>query len=427
MDRFDLDMVFLGGLFPKATESEIISNSIGQIDNAANNLQWNLIKGFDANLKLPVKIINSLYIGSYPKKYKKPIINSYEFSHTDNSLDINVGFVNIVGLKHLSRFASLKPILSKWAITKSSKTKVIFAYALTSIFVELLCYVKKVNPEVVTVIIVPDLPKYMDTSNKSRILGCFFKSLSMNHINRKIANIDVFVLLTKYMIEGLGLWDKETVVMEGVASQPSKISGGNAILYSDNINIVYTGTMNARYGILSLIDAFRKIKDKKYRLILCGAGDSVSLVEDAARSDNRITYMGQLKRDDIINIQDSATLLVNPRQNNEEFTKYSFPSKIMEYLSSGKPVIAYKLDGMPDEYDNFIHYVEGNSIESLKNKLIEVAEQPNEIRCAFGETARNWILKEKNSITQTARIIEAALTVRNNTGKNILVRSDFEH
>ena len=38
---------------------------------------------------------------------------------------------------------------------------------------------------------------------------------------------------------------------------------------------------------------------------------------------------------------------VNPRQNNEEFTKYSFPSKTMEYLASGVPVVAYKLDGIP--------------------------------------------------------------------------------
>lgn len=410
MDSFDLDMVFLGGLFPKATESEIISNSIGQIDNAANNLQWNLIKGFDANLKPPVRIINSLYIGSYPKKYKKPFINSYEFSHTDNSLDINVGFLNVVGLKHFSRFVTLRPFLRKWATSKSHKTKVVVAYALTSIFVELLCYVKKLNAEVITVIIVPDLPQYMDTSNKGNLLHHFFKAVSKNHIKRRTSKIDGFVLLTKYMIGDLGISDKETVVMEGVASPPLT-SAGTSTLFNNNINIVYTGTLNARYGILHLIDAFKEIKNQDYRLILCGAGDAVSLVEDAVRIDNRIIYMGQLKYEDIVNIQNSATILVNPRQNNEEFTKYSFPSKIMEYLSRGKPVIAYKLDGMPDEYENFIHYVEDNSIESLKNKLIEVAEQPNEIRCAFGETGRNWVLQEKNAKTQAAKIIESILRI----------------
>lgn len=101
-----------------------------------------------------------------------------------------------------------------------------------------------------------------------------------------------------------------------------------------------------------------------------------------------------------------ATVLVNPRQNNEEFTKYSFPSKTMEYLSSGIPVVAYKLDGIPDEYDQYIQYVADDSIESLKMKLVEVCEMTREERQELGNIGRNFVLTRKNSTIQVRKICE---------------------
>ena len=49
-----------------------------------------------------------------------------------------------------------------------------------------------------------------------------------------------------------------------------------------------------------------------------------------------------------------ATLLVNPRPTTEEFTIYSFPSKNMEYMASGTPLLTTKLPGMPEEYHQYV-------------------------------------------------------------------------
>jgi hypothetical protein len=54
---------------------------------------------------------------------------------------------------------------------------------------------------------------------------------------------------------------------------------------------------------------------------------------------------------------DMADVLVNPRPNNEEYTKYSFPSKNIEYLMTGKPVVGYMLDGMPPIYKEFMFVI----------------------------------------------------------------------
>ena len=77
----------------------------------------------------------------------------------------------------------------------------------------------------------------------------------------------------------------------------------------------------------------------------------------------------------------------------------------MEYLASGVPVVAYKLDGIPDEYDQFINYVPDNSIESLARILSEICEKPESWRKEMGARAREFVLQNKNSIIQTNKIL----------------------
>ena len=122
-----------------------------------------------------------------------------------------------------------------------------------------------------------------------------------------------------------------------------------------------------------------EIENMQYRLILCGAGDSESFIKEAVLKDRRIKYLGQIDPMKAKEWQNKADVLINPRMNNEEYTKYSFPSKTIEYLMTGKPVVAYKLDGMKDIYSDFLYVVPENedSISGLK-KMIEVALDDNE-------------------------------------------------
>lgn len=400
----NMDILFLGGLFPKETESEIINNSIGAVQNAANVLQWHLVDGLDENNEKPIKIINSLYIGSYPKRYKKMFVKTYEFNHGKNSTDINVGFLNLTGIKHYSKYYSVKNYLKKWAIDGQTD-KVIIAYALTDIFVKCLRYIKKLNPKIKTCIIVPDLPEYMNTSDNVSNIYKLLKNVEIKKIEKNLIYIDKFVLLTNNMSDKLKVTDY--VVVEGVATD---IFDNIDTSYDNELDngckyILYTGTLNKKYGVLNLVKAFRNINKPNYKLILCGAGDSENDIVKAQNQDSRILFKGQVTREEVLKLQKKSTVLINPRQNIDEFTKYSFPSKNLEYLSSGTPLIAYKLDGIPDEYDNYIYYVNDNSIKSLKNKIIDICEKDKDELNEFGLKAKQFVLSEKNNIAQAKKIM----------------------
>lgn len=417
MKQKALDIIFLGGLFPKETEDEIISNSKGSIQYAANALQWNMVEGLDANMESPIKIINSIYIGSFPRRYKNAIIKNYEFHHDINSRDINVGYLNLAGIKHLMRYISLRPYLKAWAQDNNKDDKVIIAYALTNVFVRSLKYIKKINPNIVTIIIVPDLPQYMDTTNTNNSLYNALKTISISDISKNIKYVDGLVLLTNHMKEKLNILQQKTVVIEGISS--NIFDEIQAYPPDSEIKtIVYTGSLHERYGVLNLLEAFSNISNSNYRLLLCGDGDSREKIIERTKYDNRITYCGLLKRESALMLQLNATVLINPRQNNEIFTRYSFPSKILEYLSSGRPVITYKLDGIPDEYDSYIYYVKGQEILDLTNMIIEVCEKSAEELTEFGKEAKEFVLREKNSKVQAKKIIELCNEIIRSIDKN---------
>ncbi len=396
----EVKYLFLGGLFPKEKEQEIFENSIGSMQNAANILQWNFIKGFDANLNEPIKIINSLYIGSYPKRYKKMIIPSYSFNHSLGADDFNVGFCNLTAYKKFSRTRGLKKSVKKWIFDNPGK-KVIFAYAMTSVMIETLAFAKKKCKNITTCLIVPDLPEYMRMSGRENVFYRFLKKFDTKNQYANFKYIDKLVLLTEHMKEKLP--EKDYVVVEGIARESSE---NFELPKSDYKMVLYTGGLTEKYGVVNLVDAFMKIKGPEYRLILCGTGDAVEHIKKMQKADSRIEYKGLVPNNEVLKLQKEATVLVNPRQNNEEFTKYSFPSKILEYMSSGTPVICYKLDGIPGEYDDYLHYVKNDSVEALKNKIVEVCEQQDEARRLFGERAQQFVSKFKTPQRQAGRVLE---------------------
>lgn len=66
-----------------------------------------------------------------------------------------------------------------------------------------------------------------------------------------------------------------------------------------------------------------------------------------ATKDRRIQYLGSIPHDEILQLQRTASLLVNPRTPEGIYTKYSFPSKTMEYLASGTPTLYMNCQEFP--------------------------------------------------------------------------------
>ena len=188
-------------------------------------------------------------------------------------------------------------------------------------------------------------------ADRSRIYDAA-KSVDIRRMHRLMECVDGYVLLTAPMRDMLPVGDKPCLIREGIVSDQKEAEPcvPQAVKY-----VVYTGKMDAKFGIPQLLDGFCGIRDETYRLVLCGSGDCDGIVRQAAAADRRIQFLGQVSPAEALSWQKRAAVLVNPRPNREEYTKYSFPSKNIEYLLSGRPVAAYMLDGMPEIYSKFIY------------------------------------------------------------------------
>jgi len=400
------DVLFLGGLFPKEIEKQIYMKSKNSIQNAANKLQWSIVNGLDSILDKPVKILNMLFLGSYPKNYQDSFIKSFRFSHAAGAQDFNVGFINITVVKEIFRTLALKKPLISWIHEKRNEKKIVIIYSVQSLWLDAAKVVKKLNPNIHICIIVPDLPNYISMSKDRYFINRLYKKHCIEKCNKYIKYMNSFVFLTESMNSYFNN-KKPYVVIEGIAENSNNNKENYIKKYSnDDKVILYTGTLTRKYGVIDLVRGFMLIEHKDYKLIICGEGETKQEIIDYSALDKRITYLGLLETEEIINLQNSATVLINPRKNTEEYTKYSFPSKILEYLTSGTPVIAYKLDGVPDEYDEYIYYIDGNRLEDISSKIIEVCNKSADERQRFGRRARKFVLEEKNGNIQAKKIIE---------------------
>lgn len=382
-------MVFLGCLFNPERESEYLQRSKTSLSNAANTFQWNLIDGFYKN-GLDVTILNALPVGTFPKQYEKLWLNSGEWEK-EGHRNYEIGCINLPFIKQHQRYVRTRKLL------KDSKDKNIIIY---SAYAPFLKAVYKLDKSYKVTGIITDLPEFYDLG-KTSSLKRYLRKNNNKKIYKYLDRIDNFVVLTQQMIEPLHIGTRPYVVIEGISNgEPEKS------VLPQKKSILYTGTLHKQFGILTLLEAFSLIEDPEVELWICGGGDSIEAVELAAKKDSRIKFFGYVSKEKVLELQQKAFMLINPRQNEGEYTKYSFPSKTMEYMLSGKPVLMYRLDGIPAEYDSYLNYIEGNSAEDMKNAICRIFNaDANEI-ARKAEVAAHFVAENKNSTVQAKKIME---------------------
>lgn len=397
-------MLFLGCLFKEEDEKKILELSNSGVSNAANTFQWNLLNGL--NNTTSIDIINILPVGTYPKHYKRLFLKTNKWMWKENKDNLEIGAINIPGLKQYLIYKKVKKEIK----TRLSNSKRVSNIVIYSTYLPFLKAVYKLDRRVKITLIVTDLPEFYDLS-KVGILRKILRKIYNYFIYKYLSRIDSFVLLTEQMKKPLKVGERQYIVVEGIADTENIDESNDNLFYKKNDTkiILYTGTLHYQYGIKSLLEAFMLIKNNDYELWICGSGEAEDEIKKLLFEDKRIKFFGFLAKDEVKKLQQKATVLVNPRPNEGEYTKYSFPSKTMEYMTSGKPVIMYKLDGIPDEYDEYLYYFNGTSPENIATKILEVCEQSEQELILFGQKAKHFVVDNKNEIIQAKRILNMIL------------------
>lgn len=183
--------------------------------------------------------------------------------------------------------------------------------------------------------------------------------------------------------------------------------------------IFYGGSFGKKDGLESLIIAFEKVCENypEVKLILTGKGENkadfehiMGIIQNSTYKSS-IEYKGFLSSDEYHKTVNSCDIFCVIRDNSDAANS-GFPSKLAEFLATGKAVIVSNVG----DVSNFLKDKENallirpDSIEDLINSIKFLLDNPDKID-EIGLHGRNVALKSFNNLVESEKLYRRLLTL----------------
>ena len=200
-------------------------------------------------------------------------------------------------------------------------------------------------------------------------------------------NCDGYISLTEDINDLYNENYRHSLVFEGIVDEER----ADVPIEAPKPYFFYSGSMLNKYGVYNLIKAFREVNNLNYELLIAGHTLNKEEYNQNVKKTKNIRYLGTLPLDVSQSYQRHAIANVNPRPISQDLNRYSVPSKLLEYLTSGSLTISTKNDKITSLVDDAI-WVDTNSVEDLKAALLEAIDLKEEARLETAQKAREKVL-----------------------------------
>jgi glycosyltransferase involved in cell wall biosynthesis len=100
----------------------------------------------------------------------------------------------------------------------------------------------------------------------------------------------------------------------------------------------------------------------------------------------------------------SADLLLNLRATDYQTTRYVFPSKVVECLATGRPLLSTRTGHVEKEFGEFVFLLDEESPQALANAIRFVMGLDPAARADFGRRAQQYVLTNKTWEAQVRKL-----------------------
>jgi glycosyltransferase involved in cell wall biosynthesis len=198
--------------------------------------------------------------------------------------------------------------------------------------------------------------------------------------------------------------------------EPDRYAQVTNTSYGDTKDIVYVGTpYGSKDGVYDLVEAFSLIMNDfpNARLIIVGDTSrpermkkTLRLIDNLPDKD-RVLLTGQLGREQVVKIINNAYCLTLARPANIQ-AKYGFPTKLGEYLATGRPVVITRVGDIPiylkDGDNAFV--AEPDNVYSFAERLAKCLNDSVNSQ-KIGEAGKYLIYKEFNYKSESNKILKS--------------------
>lgn len=139
------------------------------------------------------------------------------------------------------------------------------------------------------------------------------------------------------------------------------------------LQLIYSGNLDSERGVLKLINLLPHVKDFA-DLTITGKGPLSTLIEKLSQTNDNIKYIGYVNEDQYLDVLSKMHVCINPTPIDSDFSKYSFPSKVVYYISNSKIVLSTPLEVIKSSpYRDIVVYYDENDPINFRKILLDIS------------------------------------------------------
>lgn len=360
---------------------------------------WSLARSLHSGFGNLV-LASSCPIQNYPLGRK--IIFRGERFKSENMEGVLLGFINLIVLKHFTRFLSCLVVLPRLIARKNVNWLFIHGIHTPYLLFGLLARLFSIK----LVVVLTDPPGVILSTDG--VVARVLKRVDVRITGWTLSHVDAVIALAPELAQRFAI-NKPAVIFPGIldSSLTSMVDAAPARPFAaEPFTILYAGGLSQAYGVGRLIDAILGIYELPVRLKLFGRGDQESRIKELAVKDDRFFYGGFVDNEELVPELLKADVLINPRPTHEDFSIMSFPSKLIEYLVMGRPVLTTRIPSIPESYRENFFYINDESPNGIREAILTLATMPNDERNKKAATGRAFILSEASEFAVGRKIAD---------------------
>ena len=356
---------FLGTVTPRE-DVDRLARQDRYLHAAANELQWCYVEALRSQRSGGLKVFAAPAVSEYPR-FPRVLVSARRLGLRRDGGIRFIPFVNVMGVKQVTQVISIVVTMLPIVWRRRRERAVVLVYSLQTPFLAAAMLVRRLAG-VRVVAIIPDLTEFMDVAARRRGIRAFLKSLDVRLGRRLLERLDGAIVIARAIATDRLPASTPSLVVDSIRAVTT---GAGALEGAEDgrRSILYTGALEAGYGLETLLAAFSSLEGPGYELWFAGKGGLEGHIRERAATDPRIRLLGLLPVAEIRATQARASLLVSVKPSQAPFTKYSFPSKLTEYVAAGRPVASTVCPGIEEEYFRFVHRLDDESPEAMRRSI----------------------------------------------------------
>ena len=220
----------------------------------------------------------------------------------------------------------------------------------------------------------------------------------------KCKDFSGYIALTSGLNDLFNQNNKPAYILEGVVED--QVENTNA--KEKRPYFFFGGAMMEKYGMYNLIEAFKQLNVPDVDLYLCGHHVDKEKLRTTIKGFSNIKNLGLLPVNKVLEYEKDAIACINPRPYSEDLDRFSIPSKTLEYMSMGRPVISVRNTILMDKFPNEVIWIDSANVTDIKNALRNVLAMDEKQRSLLGEEAKKRV-KSLYSISSVSKSIQPFL------------------